>query len=143
MDGRVVVYRLAAKLVEREAAVPDDARDVLYYTLSVGHHTGVMDCFSEQLACSCETFLSVMEHVPEGPARYKLEGLLRFGEIQIDKTHVEMLKPALKEARRRLYVKRDANPYLAELSWLGDLLQLLDAVEREPALYLMARRIDG
>lgn len=143
MGGRVVLYQLTAKLVDSEIDIPQDAQDIMYYTLSVGHHTGVMDCFSEKLSCSADTFQAVLNNISDSKARMKLEGILRFGEIQIDKSHLAVLKPAIKRTLRELYIRKDTNPYSAEISWMSDFLQLLDAVERETAMYLMGRRVDG
>lgn len=143
MGGRIVVYQLTAKLVDSEIDIPQDAQDIMYYTLSVGHHTGVMDCFSEKLSCSADTFRSILNNMSDSKARMKLEGILRFGEIQIDKSHLAVLKPAVKRALRELYVRKDTNPYSAEISWMSDFLLLLDTVERETAMYLMGRRVDG
>lgn len=142
MGGRVVMYQLTAKLVDSATDVPRDAEDVIYYTLSVGHHTGVMDCFSPRLSCSVETFESVLGGLPAGAARSKLEGILRFGEIQIDKSHLLMIRLPLERALKDLYVKRDANPYSAEISWINGFIQLLDSVASKAAVYLVGRRVD-
>lgn len=143
MGGQVVIYQLTAKLVDSEIDIPKDAQDIMYYTLSVGHHTGVMDCFAAKLSCPIETFRSVLDNISDSLARSKLEGILRFGEIQIDKSHLPVLKPAIKHTLRELYVRKDTNPYSAEISWMSDFAQLLDATEREAAMYLMGRRIDA
>lgn len=142
MAGRVILYQLTAKFVDSEMALPDDARDIMYYTLSMGHHTGVMDCFTPKLMCSMETYRLIIDLLPEGDARRKLEGIVRFGEIQIDKSHLAALQPALRGALQALFVKRDANPYAAGIEWLRDFLELLEKTRKEEALYLMARRID-
>ena len=142
MGGRVVMYQLTAKLVDSEIDIPPDAQDIMYYTLSVGHHTGVMDCFSAKLSCPIEPFESVLENIADDRARSKLGGILRFGEIQIDKSHLPVLKPAIKRTLRELFTRKDTNPYSAELVWMSDFIQLLDATEKETAMYLMGRRID-
>lgn len=142
MGGRVIIYQLTAKLVDSEIDIPQDAQDIMYYTLSVGHHTGVMDCFSAKLSCPVETFSSVLENISDEKARSKLGGILRFGEIQIDKSHLPVLKQAIKRTLRELYTRKDTNPYSAELVWMGDFMQLLDATEKEAAMYLMGRRVD-
>ncbi len=143
MNSRVVIYQLTTKLVDSELDIPQDAREIMYYTLSVGHHTGVMDCFSEKLTCSIETFRSILDNISDGKARSKLEGILRFGEIQIDKSHLGVLRPAIKHTLRELYTRKDTNPYSAEISWMSGFLELLDVTEQETAMYLMGRRIDA
>ena len=73
---QVVFYELTRKFVETEEDVPQEACDVLYYTLAVGHHTGVLDA------------------LPEGEAKTKFEAIRSFGECQLDKAAV----PSLLEA---------------------------------------------
>ena len=84
----------------------------------------------------------MLENIADDRARSKLGGILRFGEIQIDKSHLPVLKPAIKRTLRELFTRKDTNPYSAELVWMSDFIQLLDATEKETAMYLMGRRID-
>ena len=53
---QVVFYELTRKFVETEEDVPQEACDVLYYTLAVGHHTGVLDCFEPRLSVPVNVF---------------------------------------------------------------------------------------
>lgn len=48
--GTVEVRKLTRKFVDSAASIPDESTDVLYYTLAVGHHTGVIDCFERALS---------------------------------------------------------------------------------------------
>lgn len=98
----VVFYRLGKKFVDDERSIPEDVRSVLYYTLAIGHHTGVIDCLEPRVSTSRAVFAEVLGMLPEGQARDKLAGIERFGEIQIDKEHVEMLRGAVGEALDRL-----------------------------------------
>lgn len=98
----VVFYRLGKKFVDDECSIPEDVRSVLYYTLAIGHHTGVIDCLEPRVSTSRAVFAEVLGMLPEGQARDKLAGIERFGEIQIDKEHVEMLRVAVGEALDRL-----------------------------------------
>ena len=84
--GEVMFYRLTKKFVESREEIPDEAKEVMYYTLAIGHHTGVIDCFEPVLGCSRELYDKVVALFPAGDARFKLEGIARFGEIQIDKS---------------------------------------------------------
>jgi hydrogenase-4 component J len=59
--------------------------------------------------------------------------VLRFGEIQVDKTHTGMLLNAIDEALPA------ADPEVAE--WLNGLGVSLEAIRQEPAIYLMGRRM--
>lgn len=91
---QVVFYELTRKFVETEEDVPKEACDVLYYTLAVGHHTGVLDCFEPRLSVPSKVFFSLIDALPEGEARTKFEAIRSFGECQLDKAAV----PALLEA---------------------------------------------
>lgn len=63
---QVVFYELTRKFVETEEDVPQEACDVLYYTLAVGHHTGVLDCFEPRLSVPVNVFYSLVDALPEG-----------------------------------------------------------------------------
>ncbi|MFR7671327.1 MAG: formate hydrogenlyase maturation HycH family protein [Collinsella sp.] len=65
----VVFYELTRKFVETEEDVPQETCDVLYYTLAVGHHTGVLDCFEPRLSVPVDVFYSLVDALPEGRLR--------------------------------------------------------------------------
>lgn len=77
---QVVFYELTRKFVETEEDVPQEACDVLYYTLAVGHHTGVLDCFEPRLSVPVNVFYSLVDALPEGEAKTKFEAIRSFGE---------------------------------------------------------------
>ena len=137
----VVFYQLTKKFVDTEESVPDDAQDVLYYTLAVGHHTGVIDCFEERLRCPLSTYERLVEAFPEGDARYKLAGVMRHGEIQIDKMHLAVMVPGLAAMREA------ADQGTGEVAALDDearavldaLTEMVDVLAREGAAYIMGR----
>lgn len=134
MSGRIVFYQLNAKFLERKEDIPDTAKQVVYYSLAIGHHIGVFDCFKPALKCSDEMYDRILTLFPEGgEARRKLAGVLRFGEIQVDKSHTGMLLSAIDEALPT------ADPEAAE--WLNGLGVSLAAIRQEPAIYLMGRRM--
>lgn len=148
--GEVVFYRLTKKFVESQESIPDDAKQVMYYTLAIGHHTGVMDCFEPALGCSRELFDKIVALFPQGEARYKLEGIARFGEIQIDKSHVGTLLPAVDEVLTNLGYRGSAKAGIdvqlsdfgertQEVAWLMQFEDLLGDVRDEAALYLTGR----
>lgn len=132
MNGEVVFYRLNAKFLERAEDVPQDARQVVYYSLAIGHHVGVLDCFKPVLRCSTSFYERLVAALPMGEARRKLDGIRRFGEITIDKSHTRLLAKAIAQARPNL----DAE----EAAWFDELGVSLAAIEQEPAIYLMGRR---
>lgn len=94
---QVVFYELTRKFVETEEDVPKEACDVLYYTLAVGHHTGVLDCFEPRLSCPKDVFFALVDALPEGEARTKFEAIRSFGECQLDKAAVPALLAACDE----------------------------------------------
>lgn len=130
--GEIVFYRLDAKILERETDIPKQAREVVYYSLAIGHHVGVFDCFKPILRCSASFYERLVATFPEGDARKKLDGIRRFGEITIDKSHTKLLGAAIAKLRDQVDAEEGA--------WLDTLTASLAAIEREPAIYLMGRR---
>lgn len=143
-EPMVVFYQLGRKFVDNENSIPKDSSDILYYTLAVGHHTGVIDCFDEKLSCTRPCFERVCSLLPEGDAaRSKLEYLLESGEIQVDKESVgkldEPIKEALAEAERQAGEDDGDELDVQARDWLAAFSGCLDAIKRDPALYLMGR----
>ncbi len=132
MAERVVFYRLTHKFVNQEQDIPEDARQVVYYSLAIGHHVGVLDCFQGLLEIPLEDYRRWVSQLPDGPGRRKLEGLLKWGEIEINRSHAHDLLPALHGS---LPDTDEAQP-----AWAGILCQCLQEIIEEPALYLMARK---
>lgn len=133
-DQKIIFYQLNAKFLEREEDIPEASKEVMYYSLAIGHHVGVFDCFKPKLKCSRELFDRVIEDLPEGSeARRKLMGVHKFGEITVDVTHVKLLKEAFETLRP------SADAEMAD--WLDGFLDSLAAIKAEPAIYLMGRRV--
>jgi len=129
MTPKIIIYQLRTKFVNRREDVPEDAKQVVYYTLAVGHHVGVMDLFSSRLEIPLEEFAAWVQSQPEGPARTKLEGALRWGEIEVNQSHVGMLLPLLEAAPAE-------GP-----GWTREFVECLNAVRQESAMYLMVRKV--
>lgn len=139
MNGKIVFYALNQKFLEREehmpkGELPEQARQVIYQTLALGHHIGVIDCLKTVLECPLDGYQQWIGRLPEGDARAKLEGALKWGEIMIDSTHTHMLALALDRAH--------ADFSAEEQPWAERLMQLLRSIEAEPAMYLMVKRRD-
>lgn len=83
MAERVVFYQLTQKYVNKEQDIPEESRQVIYYSLAIGHHMGVLDCFQSMMEIPLEEYRHWVAQMPAGTARHKLEGLLRWGEIEI------------------------------------------------------------
>ena len=132
MSERAVFYQLTHKFVNDEKSIPEEARQVIYYSLAIGHHVGVMDCFKSLMEIPLEDYRQWIARLPEGIGRHKLEGLLKWGEIEINSSHSSELCPALDAGLPQM------NP--AETGWTGVLIQCLQKMVEEPALYLMVRK---
>ena len=131
MTPSVVIYQLGSKFVSQQADVPEDARQVVYYSLAIGHHVGVMDCFSAIAEIPLEDYCAWLEQLPAGPGRTKMEGVVRWGEIEINHSHAGILLPVFAAA---LEAGQDSG------DWTALLIQRLQAMQQEPALYLMVRK---
>lgn len=128
MTARVVFYQLRTKFVNRREDIPEEARQVVYYSLAVGHHVGVMDCFSRLAEVPLENFSEWLQTLPAGPARSKLEGVLAWGEIEINKSHSAMLLELFEQENKD-------HP-----TWLDVLVDGLRCMQQEPAYYWMVRK---
>ncbi len=132
MSGRVIFSQLNRKFVDESENTPDQAQQVIYYSLAIGHHLGIIDCLQAALTCPLEAYPAWVATLPAGEAQRKMAGVTRFGEIVIDQSHVALLAPAFDAALAR------QTPQQQE--WSRSLLRLLKAIQQEPAVYLMVRR---
>ncbi|MCV9878131.1 formate hydrogenlyase maturation HycH family protein [Brenneria izbisi] len=140
MSTQVIFYALNQKFLDAKdtpdikSRIPEQAQQVMYYSLSIGHHVGVIDCLKKILICPQSDYQRWIAQLPPGEALRKMAGLLKFGEITIDGSHTQLLGRAF----GALGAEQDR--YAA---WTQTLLTYLAAIERESALYLMVKRIDG
>ncbi|HBO38452.1 MAG TPA: formate hydrogenlyase maturation protein HycH [Pasteurellaceae bacterium] len=134
MTTKVIFYLLNRRFVENDAQVPEAAKEVMYYSLAIGHHVGVIDCFKMLLSCDYDAYQQFVAAFPEGEAKRKLIGLVKFGEIVIDASHVNMLAQALDESKGRFA--------LLQRQWADILLETLNAIQHEPVMYIMVKRRD-
>jgi hydrogenase-4 component J len=132
MAARAVFYQLTHKYVNTDKDIPEDAQQVIYYSLAIGHHVGVLDCFQSLMEIPLEDYRNWIAQMPAGKARHKLEGLLNWGEIEINRSHVGDLVPVLQESLPDM----DA----AGTHCTAVLLDCLQKMVAEPALYLMVRK---
>lgn len=128
MSAEIVIYRLGSKFVNRSEDIPENARQVVYYSLAIGHHVGVLDCFSRLAEIPLQEFQNWVNSLPAGAGRLKLEGVLRYGEIEINRTHVPALLPLLEAAGEK------------HAGWSAPLAGCLRDMLAEPALYVMLRK---
>ena len=50
MSETVVFSQLSRKFIDENDATPDQAQQVVYYSLAIGHHLGVIDCLEAALS---------------------------------------------------------------------------------------------
>ena len=134
MSETVVFSQLSRKFIDENDATPDAAQQVVYYSLAIGHHLGVIDCLEAALSCPWEEYLAWSGTLEAGSdARRKMEGVPKYGEIVIDINHVVMLAQAFDAAR--------ATQSDAQKAWSNQLLGMLHDIHQENAIYLMVRRL--
>ncbi|WOZ78411.1 formate hydrogenlyase maturation HycH family protein [Kosakonia sacchari] len=134
MGESVVFSQLRRKFIDENDATPAQAQQVVYYSLAIGHHLGVIDCLETALSCPWEDYLAWIATLEVGSeARRKMEGVPRYGEIVIDSTHVMLLANAFDRAQ--------AQQNAQQLAWSKALLSMLHDIHQESAIYLMVRRL--
>jgi hypothetical protein len=131
LEQQVAFYQLGRKVVNNQERIPDDARQIMYYSLAIGHHVGVMDCFSEMMTIPAEGYRQWLSNLPEGDGRRKLEGVLTWDEIEINRSHVDELLTALNVALPAMNT--------LETAWANKIILCLRQIVAEPALYLMVK----
>lgn len=133
MSESVVFCQLSRKFIDENDHTPPDAQQVVYYSLAIGHHLGVIDCLKESLVCPLEAYQTWIATLPaDSLAKRKMGGVPRYGEIVIDQSHVVMLAQAFDHARSEQTPQQQR--------WSQALLDMLQAIQQEPAIYLMVRR---
>lgn len=132
--SKVIFYLLNQRFVENDNQVPEQAQQVMYYSLAIGHHVGVIDCFKKLLVCDYADYQQFVAAFPEGEAKRKLTGLMRFGEITIDSSHVKLLATAFDQQRDKLDTTYQ--------QWVDVLMDSLSAIQKEPVMYIMVKRRD-
>jgi formate hydrogenlyase maturation protein HycH len=130
MEQVVAFYQLSAKFVDSQDT-PAEAKNLIYYSLAIGHHVGVLDCFTSVLEMSLEKYKRWVVRLPPGEGRQKLAGATRWGEIEIRQEHVGPVLEALRTALPDLSTE--------EVEWSTRLSQLLHNIVSEPVLYLLVR----
>ncbi|KAA8996889.1 HycH family protein [Affinibrenneria salicis] len=134
MSETVLFSQLCRKFVDENDDTPAQAQQVVYYSLAIGHHLGVIDCLQPALSCPFDAYRNWIATLEAGSdARRKMEGVPRYGEIVIDQNHVTMLARAFDAAL--------AGQNAEQQAWSRRLLNLLQAIQQEPAIYVMVRRL--
>ena len=75
MSEKVVFSQLSRKFIDENDATPAEAQQVVYYSLAIGHHLGVIDCLEAALTCPWDEYLAWIATLEAGSeARRKMEG---------------------------------------------------------------------
>lgn len=69
MSETVVFSQLSRKFIDENDATPDQAQQVVYYSLAIGHHLGVIDCLEAALSCPWDAYLAWIATLEAGSAR--------------------------------------------------------------------------
>lgn len=134
MSEQVVFSQLSRKFIDENDATPVEAQQVVYYSLAIGHHLGVIDCLEAALTCPWDEYLAWIATLEAGSDAWrKMEGVPKYGEIVIDFNHVQMLARAFDEAR--------AAQTPQQQEWSKLMLSMLYDIHQESAIYLMVRRL--
>lgn len=83
MSAKVIFYALSQKSLDSKEKVPEQAQLVMYYSLAIGHHVGVIDCLKPVLTCPLDDYQTWITQLPIGDAQCKMVGLQKFGEITL------------------------------------------------------------
>ncbi|MEI8631298.1 formate hydrogenlyase maturation HycH family protein [Vibrio sp. PP-XX7] len=113
--------------------MPQEAKQVMYYSLAIGHHLGIVDCLKSEMVCTGHEYLDWIRALPEESEAYrKMQGFLMFGEITIFPEHINMLALAFDriDAEAQSEKSRDLTK---------GMLKILTAIHNEPTMYLMIR----
>ncbi|WP_108649457.1 formate hydrogenlyase maturation HycH family protein [Dongshaea marina] len=133
LAGKVYFYSLSRKFVDENYDVPDEAKQIMYYSLAIGHHLGIVDCLNSVLECQGQEYLEWIEGLDkESEAYRKMHGFLMFGEITIYPEHIHMLACAFDA------IPQDSQSEISRQLTKG-FIDALGAIHREPTMYLMIR----
>lgn len=132
MEKKVAFYQLSAKFVDSQDT-PAEAKSLIYYSLAIGHHVGVLDCLTSTLEMSLDHYMGWIERLPQSEGRQKLSGVSRWGEIEIHQQHVGLVLEALNAALPKMSAE--------QVQWSARLSQLLHNIVTEPVLYLLVRTV--
>ena len=67
MSEKVVFSQLSRKFIDENDATPAEAQQVVYYSLAIGHHLGVIDCLEAALTCPWDEYLAWIATLEAGP----------------------------------------------------------------------------
>lgn len=147
----LVLYQVNKRFVDTGRSIPKEQADVMYYALSIGHHTGIVDCLEERLRCPLSLMGELLAGLPADNAfARKLRVAYEHGEAYIDKDDLPALVAAVDELvgtpdklrgrtlaqiaeRERVYTEDGAE-------WLREFQAMLDVMMANWDASIVARR---
>lgn len=127
-----VFYQLTQKFVNEDKKIPEEARQIVYYSLAIGHHVGVMDCFDSLMEIPLDQYRSWIDKLQSSAGKNKMEGLMKWGEIELNASHASELA--------HLFDLSLPTMNNQEKEWTLTLLRSLIQMKEEPAYYIMVRK---
>lgn len=67
--GEIVFWTLRKKFVASSDEMPEHSSQVMYYSLAIGHHVGVIDCLNVAFRCPLTEYEDWLAQVEEEQAR--------------------------------------------------------------------------
>ncbi|MTI14538.1 formate hydrogenlyase maturation HycH family protein [Sansalvadorimonas verongulae] len=132
-SDQVLFYTLYKKFLDESYGIPEEAKEVMYYTLAIGHHVGIVDCMKVALQCTLKEYRQWINHLEEGSdARYKMDRFFVYGEVTVLEEHTTMLASAFDKLDREPMTEK-------EVAMTEKMVELMAAIHREPTMYMMIK----
>jgi formate hydrogenlyase maturation protein HycH len=131
--GKVLFYALRRKFVDEQYDVPEEAKQVLYYSLAIGHHLGIVDCLEVALESTTTEYKQWVGLLDSNSKAYrKMMGYFTFGEITIYPDHIHMLACAFSAVDKTTMTEK-------EVVMTKTFIEVLTAMYHEKTMYMMLR----
>ena len=131
-ETTIEFYRLHRKFVDNKEAIPPGSENLIYNTMALGHHIGVLDCFQRAISAPENVYRGMISKLPHGECRDKLEGVFKWGEIEITSGHTGIL---LQDMTAGMPAMPQEEKGVAQ-QFCDNLLLM----EKEPTIYMVVKR---
>jgi formate hydrogenlyase maturation protein HycH len=106
---------------------------VLYYSLAIGHHLGVVDCLEAAIEATTAEYKQWVNLLTAGSeAHRKMMGFFTFDEITIYPDHIHMLACAFSAVDKAKMTEK-------EIAMTAAFIDVLTAIYHEQTMYMMIR----
>jgi formate hydrogenlyase maturation protein HycH len=131
-ETAIEFYRLNQKFVDNRESTPSRSENLIYHTMALGHHIGVLDCFQQVISVPENIYRCIVSKISRDECRKKLEGVLKWGEIEITPLHSGTLLQGITAAQDLMtQEEKDAAKQICDNLLL---------IEKEPTIYMVVRR---